>query len=86
MGFTGYIANPSHSWVYQTVQETSQTLLGFIGYTTKLANGWVSQTVHSQANIHIKDRPSQQMGFTGYSAKPSFIVGFHRLCSQGLHT
>ena len=57
----------------------------FIGYLAKLANSWVYQTAHSQANIHIKDQPSQLtygfkrilsqaislVGLTGYSAKPA---------------
>ena len=84
-------SNPTQSWVYQAVgnQAThpSQLIVGFIRllmvkqtftFRTSQSNRWVYHTTHSQA-ISL-------LGLSGYSAKPTFTIGFIRLSNQGLHT
>ena len=58
------------------LQGKTNQQMGFTGHSTKPSHSWVSQTVHSQANIHLKDQSSQQMGLSDCTQSIHLIVGF----------
>ena len=56
--------------------------MDFIGHLANPSHSWVSQTVHSQANIHLKDQSSQQMGLSDSIESCHIIVEFIKIPIQ----